>query len=78
MPLLAHHHAPDTANVEPVESIHSGKEFYEQKNNNLQNHWTGSIPLEVTIPERVSTLEIPNLTSLKIDRLNLYNLSQYD
>ncbi len=38
----------------------------------------GGMPLEVTIPDRLSTLEIPNLTSLNIDRLNIYDITQYD
>ena len=37
----------------------------------------GSIPLEVTIPSMVSNLEQFNFTSLKIDRLNFYDI-RYD
>jgi hypothetical protein len=37
----------------------------------------GSIPLEVTVPDSVSTPEELNLTSLKIDRLNFYNAGHY-
>ena len=41
-------------------------------------HLCGGTPLEVTIPDGHSTLEIPNLTSLNIDRLHLYDITQYD
>ena len=38
----------------------------------------GGIPLEVTIPDGHTSLQIPDLTSLNVDRLNLYDVTQFD
>jgi len=61
-----------------VESFRSSKEIiyktvgWEAFRNSLR--LCGSIPLEVTIPNMVSSFEEFNFTSLKIDRLNFYDI----